>query len=164
MLELAAGSPELVAHGILLDPAIWVPPPIALDRIEQTLAQPSFATFDGAVARAREYAPGAPPDVVEQDAREHVVRGLDGLFRYRRSTGAIVAGFSELAEHPPLDRLTSRLLVVRGAASDVVPEPLVDALTADFPDVFQFVTVPGGHNVLWEAFDETAEAVEASLR
>jgi lipase len=163
VLELEARAPEHIGRGVLLDPAVWVPPPIALARAEEARLDRSFATLDEARAEWRRMTPDAPLDAVDEDLRQHLFVGADGRLRPRRLASTVVTGFSELATPPPLEQLRRRLLVVRGAGSEVVPDALVDALLADFRDVFEIVTVAGGHNVLWEAFDETADAVEAFL-
>ena len=53
------------------------------------------------------------------------------------------------------------LLVVRGERSIVTPSSLVDLCRESAPSL-ELVDVPGFHNVLWDAFDETADAIEAS--
>jgi pimeloyl-ACP methyl ester carboxylesterase len=40
----------------------------------------------------------------------------------------------------------------------VVPDALVDIVLETIANC-QLVTVPGGHTVMWDAFDETAAAV-----
>ena len=55
-------------------------------------------------------------------------------------------------------RGSERLRVVRGGDSEVVPEPLVEAVCEAMPNC-EVVTVPGGHVVMWDAFDETASAI-----
>ena len=53
-------------------------------------------------------------------------------------------------------------LIVRGERSIVTPDSLVDLYRESAPDL-ELVDVPGFHNVLWDAFDETADAIEAFL-
>jgi lipase len=116
--EITARRPELVERAVLLDPAIWVPPPIALERAEATRPDRSFATPDEAVD-ARFAAGGlfhTPRELVEEEARIHL-------------------------------------------APDVVPEVLAETYREGVGEQVEVVTVPGGHVLLWDAFDETADAV-----
>jgi pimeloyl-ACP methyl ester carboxylesterase len=54
-------------------------------------------------------------------------------------------------------------LLVVGADTDVVPIAVVDALRFELGDLLRVVTVPGGHVVLWDAFEQTADAIESFL-
>ena len=54
------------------------------------------------------------------------------------------------------------MLLVRGRESRVVPERLVEIVLASIPEC-EVVTVPGGHTVMWDAFDETADAIVGFL-
>jgi hypothetical protein len=53
------------------------------------------------------------------------------------------------------------VLIVAGVGSDFVAEKHLIGLRAWFGDNLDVITVPGGHLVLWDAFDETADAIEA---
>jgi lipase len=79
VLELAHRHPERIERGVLLDPAIWVPPPHAANEAEQARADVSYATVAEAVdARyASGSLHGAPRELVEEDFREHLDRGDD---------------------------------------------------------------------------------------
>jgi pimeloyl-ACP methyl ester carboxylesterase len=68
-----------------------------------------------------------------------------------------------MAKPPPLDRVHASTLLVRGRDSEVVPEPLADVVLETMSSC-KLVTVPGGHIVMWDAFDETADAVLAFLQ
>ena len=87
--------------------------------------------------------------------REHLVQGDDGRLRYRFLRSAAVTAWSEMATEPPaLPPVPT--LVVTGEKSwlpvMVAPAKLLGV-----------VTVPAGHQVLWDAFDQVADAVEAFL-
>jgi pimeloyl-ACP methyl ester carboxylesterase len=49
-------------------------------------------------------------------------------------------------------------LLIRGGDSEVVPASLEDFVCETMSDC-RSVTVPGGHIVMWDAFDETADAI-----
>jgi lipase len=166
VMELLARRPELVERAVLLDPAIWVPPSIALERAEGLRPDRAYASADEAVD-ARFAAGGlfhTPRELVEEEARVHLVDGDDGLLRFRFAPTAVIAAFGEMAKAPPpFEALRVPTLLVRGEQTDVVPEPLADAYREGVgPDV-EVVTVPGGHVLLWDAFAETADAIESFL-
>jgi len=166
VLELAARDPDRVERAILRDPAIWAPPPVALERAEFARADESYETIEDAVER-RIVAGNlyrAPRDWLEEDLAAHLDTGADGRLRYRFCPSAVVAALSELATPPPaLDSCRVPTLMIHGAESDVVPEVMVELVRDGYGGQIDIVAVPGGHNVLWDAFDETADAVEAFL-
>jgi len=69
----------------------------------------------------------------------------------------VVAVLFEMAKPPPLDAVSIRNVVVRGLESEVTPEAVADACRESIGS--DVVVVPGGHNLLWDAFDETADAI-----
>ena len=164
-LELAAATPERVRRLVLLDPAVWVPPPVALDRAERARVQSSFAAPEEAVAErlASGTVLHTPRALLEEEAAAHLERGTDGRLRFRYAPAAVVAAYGELAEPPPLERVRAPALLVRGASSDVCPDALVDAVRSALGTRLEVVEVPGGHTVLWDAFDATADAVASWL-
>jgi lipase len=166
VMELIARAPELVERAVLLDPAIWVPPPIALERAEGMRAERTFGSAEEAVD-ARFAAGGlfhTPRELVEEEVRAHLVAGDDGLFRYRYSQSAVVAAYGEMAKSPPpFELLRVPTLLVRGEQTDVVPEVLAETYREGVGEQVDVLTVPGGHVLLWDAFTETADAIEAFL-
>ena len=165
LLELAARDPDRVERGVLLDPAIWVPGPEALPRAEAVREDVSFPGLDDAVD-AR-YADGsvhaAPRRLLDEDFREHLVRGDDGRYRLRFCRSAVVAAYGEMARLPPQGRLAAPLLVVRARDSDVCRQPLLDGYREIAGDLLESVEVPGGHVVMWDALAETAAAIDGFL-
>ncbi len=161
-LELAARRPERVHRAILLDPAVWVPPPVALERAEAHRTDESFASVADAVEARLADNPTAPRAFVEQELPEHIRLDTDGRWRFRYSRAAVVAAYGEMAKPPPLDRVQTPVLLIRAAAADVVPKPLAEIVRETLPDC-EVVTVPGGHIVMWDAFAETADAILAFL-
>ena len=65
---------------------------------------------------------------------------------------------------PPFERVRMPTLLVLGAHSYLSYDHLLDAHRAALGDLLEVVTVDGGHTVLWDAFDETADAVESVPR
>ena len=166
VLELAAREPERVDQAVLLDPAIWVPPPVALDGAEAERSDRSFATPEEALERriATSRLLHTPHELLEEEMREHLLLSDDGRYRYRYCQSAVVAAYAEMAHPPPpFERVHVQTLLVHGAQSDVVPEVLVEVVRDGLGDLLEIVVVPGGHHVLWDAFAETADAIDAFL-
>jgi lipase len=168
-LELLFRAPERGSGAILLDPALQVDPERALQLADEERRDRSYASVDEALAWRRETASGASEAALDEEMRDHLVRSPDGRYRLRYSQSAVVALYGELAAPPPTAATpsdstgepVSRVLVIAGAESGFVAETHLADLRAWFGDNLAVVTVPGGHLVLWEAFDETADAIEA---
>ena len=161
-LELTAAG--VVERSVLLDPVVWVPPPLALERAERALTEMAFASFDDAVANRAAVAAHAPRDVLEEEVRMHLDECADGLLRFRWSRAAVVSGLGDLARTPPeWERLRVPTLLVYGEESDVCPDVVVDVLEAELGELIEVARVPGAHNVLWDAYDETAAAISRFL-
>ncbi len=160
-LELTASG--VAERSVLLDPAVWVPPAIVLERAEQHRPDRSFATEDEARAERASLSPLAPRDLIDEEFREHLLRGEDGRLRFRYSQSAVIAALGELAQRPPAwERLQVPTLLVVGADTDVTVPAVVDALRSELSDL-EVVTVPGRHVVLWDAYEETSDAIERFL-
>ncbi|MEX1357306.1 MAG: alpha/beta hydrolase [Gaiellaceae bacterium] len=163
VIELAARVPERVSRAVLLDPAVWVPPPVALERAEEQREALSFATVAEAIEWRRSLSALAPVELIEEEMDAHLVESDDGRFRTRFSPSAVVAAYGEMAKPPPLRGLTEvPTLIVRAPGADVCPDAIVEVCRDSIPGV-EVVDVPGGHIVMWDAFDETAEAVARFL-
>jgi len=156
-LELAARHPERAETLMLLDPAVWVPPHIALARAEEHHAERSFPTLDAAIDYRLTHNPHASHEIVYQDTHAHLRLGDDGRYRQPFTRAAVIAAYGEMAKPPPLERVHVRSLLVRGLESEVTPEAVADACRDSLGSVV--TVVRGGHNVLWDAFDETADAI-----
>jgi lipase len=157
-LELAARRPERVRRLVLLDPAVWVPPPVALERAERARRDESYASVEEAIETRLAENTRADRLIATEEMPRHLHLGDDGRWRLRFARSAVVAAYGEMAKPPPLARVTAKTLLVRGADSEVVPEALVDVVLETMAHC-ELVTVPGGHIVMWDAFEETAEAM-----
>lgn len=154
VVELAARRPELVRRAVLLDPALHVLPPIAEHIANEERAEPIYDSVE-AYVDSRDDAAGLDRARAITDMTLHVDELPDGRVRRRASQAAVVSIYGELASEPP-------------------PPPRVPTLLLYAPDyglvrdehVRQYdnvVAVPGGHMVMWSAFDATADAVEQFL-
>ena len=160
-LELTAVG--LAERIVLLDPVVWVPPAIMLERAEQARHDRSFANEDEARAERAELSPLAPRELIDEEFREHLVQGEDGRLRFRYSQAAVVAALGELSQRPPdWELLQVPALLVVGADTDVTVPAVVEALRTELAGL-EVVTVPGRHVVLWDAYEETADAIGTFL-
>jgi lipase len=156
--EVAARAPERVERAVLLDPALHIAPPTALEQAELIRLEARFGSVED-YADAR-IASGtilrAPRELLVEELAEDLVPADDGdRLRVHFCRSTIVAAWNEMAAPaPPLPACPT--LVVLGEGSwipyEAPPAPNVEV-----------VRVPGGHTVLWDAFDETADAVVAFL-
>lgn len=162
--ELAARRPELVERLVLLDPALQVLPHVALDFAEFERADTSFASVEEAV-QAR-YDSGrvilAPRELVVENDAEQLEAGEDGRLRYRYCKSTVIAAWSVMASTPPPPARAPTLIVL-GTQSWLLLDEQVEAYRAELGPLLEVVTVPGGHTVLWDALNETAEAVARFL-
>lgn len=165
VLELAFRQPERVERGVLLDPALWVPPSYALNGAEKTRADRSWASIDEAVDErlADGSIHGAPRELLEEDFAEHLERGEDGRLRLRFSRSAVIAAWGELSRMPPQQPLRVPLLAARALQADVCPPVLLDAYRETAGELLETTELPGGHIVMWDALAETADAIERFL-
>ena len=108
--EWAASRPGAVDRLVLLDPAILVPPPVALWAAEHARVERRYPSFEEAIDRRYEESQlhRAPRALVEDELRHHLVEEPDG-WRYRYSQAAVVAAYGEMASSPPpFERSASR--------------------------------------------------------
>jgi lipase len=162
--ELAARAPKLVSRLVLLDPAIQVLPHVALFAAENARKERSYVSFAEGIDRRFEESQlqRAPRELVEEELTGHLVWNEDDLYRYRYSQSAVVTAYGEMASEPPaFERVRVPTLLVLGEHSYLPYDHLLDAHREALGDLLEVVVVPGGHTVLWDAFDETAEAVSA---
>lgn len=156
--ELAARHPDRLERAVLLDPAMQLDPAVACERADLARADTSFHSpaeaIDARLADGSVFT--TPREVLEEEAREHLVEGSDGRFRWRCYPAAVIVAWSEMAAAaPPWPRCPT--LVVCGERSWIpVAVPRSGHVTR--------VDVPGGHSVLWDDFDATADAIVRFLR
>jgi lipase len=165
ILELAAERPELVERAVLLDPAIVFPADYTRFLAEEELAGDfSFESPEAAIDTAVRDFPETPREIIEEETRAHLERHDDGRWRWRYSREAVAAGYLSVAKPPPsFDRLPAPTLVVAAAQSKFVSVGEADFFRRALGDRFELEIVPGGHRVLWDAFHETADAIERFL-
>jgi len=164
--ELAARAPKLVPRLVLLDPAIHVLPHVALFAAENARKERAYVSFDEGITRRFEESQlhRASRELVEEELAGHLVLDDDGLHRYRYCQSAVVAAYGEMASgFATFERVRVPTLLVLGQQSYVPYDHLLDAHRDALGDLLEVVVVPGGHTVLWDAFEETAHAVATFL-
>ncbi len=163
-VALAAAATERTRALALLDPGLEVPADRALRSAETERLDWSFATVDGAVNAllSNEAIVVSPREVVAAWVKDDVRKGPDGRFRFRVCPSAVVVAWSEMTlPSPPIAQVPTLLVAAE--------KPLYDAsrqlqrYEEELGDLLTRVTVPNGHNVLWESPQETLEAVERFL-
>lgn len=166
VMEILAREPERVERAVLLDPAIHVPPVFALYFAEGEREDRSWASVEEAIAVQLEGGGlvSTPREILEEEMREHLVRSDDGRWRFRYSQPVVAAAYLALsAAAPPFERLRVPTLLVVGEFSKYVSAGELERYRQALPDLLGAVVVPGGHMVLWDAFEETATAIEGFL-
>jgi len=160
--ELAARRPDLVDRLVHLDPAILLPPHVALFAGENARKERVYSSFEEAVESRYEESSlhGAPRELLEVELADHLVPSGNGEWRYRYCQAAVVAAYGEMASMPsPFEAARVPTLLVLGAHSYLPYDHLLEAHREALGDLLEVVVVDGGHTVLWDAFDETAGAV-----
>lgn len=162
--EIAARHPALVERLVLLDPAIVLPPHVALFAAENARRDRSYASFDEAIDRRYHESQlhHAERSVLVEELSTHLFCDPDGRWRYRYSQSAVVAAYGELSSAPPrFEDVRIPTLLVLGERSYLPYDQLLDPHRSALGDLLHVVRVPGGHTVLWDAFDETAAAIRS---
>lgn len=163
--ELMAQDEGVVRTAVLLDPALVVPPDYAGFLAEQELAADiSFASSEEGVAASTAGLLRPAGERLQEEIRDHLVEGDDGRLRFDYCREAVAAGYLAVAAPPPpWERAGVRTLIVAGSTSKFVSVGEVEVYRRALGDLLDVVVVPGGHSVLWDAFDETADAIEGFL-
>ena len=164
--ELAARAPQLVSRLVLLDPAILIPPHVALLAAENARQDKTYVSFDELIDRRYDESQLHSTDrnLLVEDLAPHAEVGEDGLYRYRYSQSAVVAAYGEMASRPPaFEDVRVPTLLVLGERSYLSYDHLLEAHRAALGDLLEVTVVPGGHSVLWDALDETSAAIAAFL-
>ena len=165
VLELAAAAPERIERAVLLDPAIELLPHVGFDFAERERADRAYDAPEDAVEERLGLGVPTPREFLEEENREHLVQHEDGKWRFRYCQAAAVSMYGELCTPPPApETLRVRTLLVHAGQFGLVREDQLEEYGRILGDLVDVVEVPGGHIVYWDAFDETADAVERFLQ
>ena len=164
VLELAVLAPARIERAVLLDPAIQLLPHVGYDFAERERADRAFGSEEDAIAERVESGSPAPFEFLQEEMREHLVQHPDGLWRFRYCQSAVVSMYGELTTPPPPpETLRVPTLLVHAGEFGLVREDQIDAYRVALGDNIDVVEVPGGHMVYWDAYEQTAAAVELFL-
>jgi lipase len=163
--ELMARRPGHVERAVLLDPALTVPPDYAAFLAQEELAaENSWTSAEEAIEACTAGLFRPPSHTVKAEIRDQIVQDDEGRFRFDYTPEVVAAAYLAIAQLPsPWERAGVPTLIVAGLASKFVSVGEVEHYRAALGDKLQLVVVPAGHSVLWDAFDETAEAIERFL-
>jgi lipase len=163
--ELAALDPGRVERAALLDPAIQILPHVGFDFAERERADHSFASPEDAIAARLATSESTPRSFLDEEMREHLVQHRDGRFRFRYCPSAVVSLYGELCTPaPPPETLRVPTLLLHAGQFGLVREEQIESYSAALGELIQVVEVTGGHIVYWDAYEQTADAVDAFLR
>jgi pimeloyl-ACP methyl ester carboxylesterase len=154
VLELAARYPERVERVVLLDPAIQLPVELAESAAIAEERDPVWVSASACLASRNDSA-GADMGRALADLELQLELLPDGKVRRRTAQVAVRAVYRELVSEPPQpDVLSMPVLLVYAPESGITSGEQARAYGGN--DV---IVVPGGHMVMWSAFDQTADAV-----
>ena len=159
VLELAGRHPERIRRAVLLDPAIQILPHVA-----EFVAE-AERTDDVTYASPEEYlerrGDSSTRELVLDDALLHCEKLPDGRLRRRTHQPAMESIYLSLASDPPPPETLRRIptLLIHAPSYGLVREEQLEA----YAPYVETVSVSGMHMVMWDAFDEVADAVERFL-
>ena len=155
VLELAAAHPERIRCAVLLEPAIDI-----FDYVAEAVAglEPDEPVFESVAAYVDAHAtPTTDRRRMAADLERYFDPQPDGRVRRRTSQDAVRSIFRALSSPAPAPAtLTMPALLVYAPAYGLVRDEHLEAYSGRV----QVVRVPGMHHPMWDAFDETADAIE----
>ena len=149
---------------MLLDPALWVPPDVAEEIARGEMAKTPFDSPEAAFRARQAGVEHTPPEFLEEEMAQHLVEQPGGGWFYRYSREAVAAAYHQMATFPPAwESLRVPTLLVAAEHAKLVSAAELVLYRRALGDLLEVAVVPGGHIVLWDAFDETAAAIDDFL-
>lgn len=165
-MQVAAVRPDLVRRAVLLDPAVFIPPPHSTDLSREARQEETYGSVDEAI-EARILRSGlvhTPREILEEELSQHAFSDDDGRLHLRYSCDCVAEAYLQMGTPPPpFEMLRIPTLMVVGAFSVVVTAGQVELYRRALGEELTLEVVPGGHSVLWDAFEETAAVIESFL-
>lgn len=161
LLELAARVPERIRCAVLLDPAIQILPHVGYDFAQEAAKDHSFTTADEAIEARLASGRQTPREFLEEEAHVHLAPSPDGRLRWQCSRAAVATVYSELCRRPPPPTVLEGIpsMLVHASQFGLVREEQLEEYERALGSGLELVSVPGGHIVYWDAYEETADAV-----
>src|SRR5437870_4874738 len=164
VLELAEVAPERIERAALLEPAIQLLPHVALDQAEGQRHDVTYASLEEAVEERLSWNSAAPRALVEEALAAELDHLPDGRLRPKYCRSAAAAIYGELAGPPPSpETLTVPTLLLHAPEYGLVRDSQIDAYREALAEKLRVVEVPGLHVVMWDAFEQTAAALDEFL-
>jgi lipase len=164
VLELAATAPESIDRAVLLDPAIQLLPHVSYDFAERERAELVFESPDEAIRARLDGGSLAPREFLDEEMADHLVKGRDGLWRFRYCQAAAVSLYGELCTPPPDPRtLEARTLLLHSVDFGLVRDEQLEQYAAALGEQLELACVHGGHIIYWDAYADMANLVERFL-
>jgi lipase len=165
VLELAQLDADRIERAVLLDPAIQLLPHVGFDFADRERADRAFDSPEQAIEARLDAGVPTPRAFLEEENREHLVQHEDGRWRFRYCQAAVVSMYGELCTPPPApETMRMPTLLVHAGEFGLVREEQLEEYERALGYRIQVVAVPGGHIVYWDAFAETADAIDAFLK
>jgi lipase len=164
LLELATSAAARIERMVLLDPAIQLLPHVGFDFAEKERFDRAYNSPEDAIRERLDSGVPTSREYLEDENREHLVEHQDGKFRFRYCQAAVVSMYGELCTPaPPPETVHVPTLLVHAGQFGLVREDQLETYERALGDLLEVVEVPGGHIVYWDAYDETADAIETFL-
>ena len=164
VLELASLDPDRIDRAVLLDPAIQLLPHVGFDFAELARGDRSYDDPEQPSDERLESGVPTPREFLEEENREHLVQHADGKFRFRYCQAAVVSMYGELCTPAPApETLRMPALLVHAGQFGLVRADQLEEYARVLGDRLRVVEVPGGHVVYWDAFEQTADAINQFL-
>jgi lipase len=158
VVEFASRHPERIRRAVLLDPAIQLPFELAESAAVAEERDPIWQSTSACFTSRTDTA-GADENRALADLELQLEPLPNGRLRRRTSQEAVRAIYRELVtEPPPAYVLSMPVLLVYAPEAGITSDEQARAYGGD-----NVIAVPGGHMLMWSAFDKTADCVSQFL-
>ncbi|HEV2250923.1 MAG TPA: alpha/beta fold hydrolase [Candidatus Limnocylindria bacterium] len=162
-VEMLAAERSRIEKLVLLEPALQMQIAHVVARTDELLADTSWASVEDAIAARLPTARYAPREHFEIWSEALVARP-DGRLRLPFSRAAAIAILGELSTPPPpFASLRLPTLLIVGAESQLVTPKQIERYAYDLGDFLEVKTVRAGHQLIGDAADDVAAAVNTFL-
>jgi lipase len=162
-LHLARTAPERVERLVLVDPALGLDAQDMLETAEEASAGESYPDRAAARAERAQRWAGISDALVDAEIEHHLVEDGGGRWRYRYSTPAVVAAWSEMARPAITPLADTPTLLLPAAKVDFVNPAWVERMRAELGERLVVQEMDTAHMVYLEQPVETAAAIRAFL-